>query len=152
MSDARQYFPLPSPFAMRRGGELIGAQIAYETWGTLSAKRDNAVLILTGLSPGAHAAANAADPSPGWWEEMLGTGKPIDTIRWFVICVNSLGSCKGSTGAASIDPHTGKEYRLDFPDLTLEDVGNAAFELARGLRIEKLACLIGNSMGGMSAL
>ena len=152
MPDARQYFALPSPFAMRRGGELIDAQVAYETWGTLNAARDNAILILTGLSPGAHAAANAADPSPGWWEEMLGPGKHIDSERWFVICVNSLGSCKGSTGPASIDPRTGKLYRLDFPDLTLEDVANAAFALVRGLGIERLACLIGNSMGGMSAL
>ncbi len=152
MPDATQFFALSSPFAMRRGGALTGARLAYETWGTLNAQRDNAVLILTGLSPGAHAASNATDPDPGWWEDMLGPGKPIDTNRWFAICVNSLGSCKGSTGPASIDPQTGKVYRLDFPDLTLEDIGNAAWELARGLGIEKLACLIGNSMGGMSAL
>lgn len=152
MPDARQYFPLPSPFSMRRGGTLVGAQLAYETWGTLDAARENAILILTGLSPGAHAASNATDPSPGWWEEMIGPGKHIDTRRWFVICVNSLGSCKGSTGPASTNPQTGKAYKLDFPDLTLEDVGNAAFEFVRGLGIGKLACLIGNSMGGMSAL
>ncbi|MEP6938417.1 MAG: homoserine O-acetyltransferase [Rudaea sp.] len=152
MPDARQYFALPSPFPMRRGGELADAEVAYETWGTLNATRDNAILILTGLSPGAHAAANAADPSPGWWEEMLGPGKHIDSDRWFVICVNSLGSCKGSTGPASVDPRTGNPYRLEFPDLTLEDVANAAFALVRGLGIERLACLIGNSMGGMSAL
>jgi homoserine O-acetyltransferase len=83
---------------------------------------------------------------------MLGPGKHIDTNRWFVICVNSLGSCKGSTGPASTNPLTGKEYRLDFPDLALEDVGESAFELVRGLGIDKPACLIGNSMGGMSAL
>ncbi|MFT3791690.1 MAG: homoserine O-acetyltransferase [Rudaea sp.] len=152
MPDARQYFFLPSPFAMRRGGALVGAQLAYETWGALDAVRGNAILILTGLSPGAHAASNAADPTPGWWEDMIGPGKPIDTDRWFVICVNSLGSCKGSTGPASINPQTDKVYKLDFPELTLEDVGNAAYELVRGLGIDKLACLIGNSMGGMSAL
>jgi homoserine O-acetyltransferase len=152
MSDARQYFSLPSPFAMRRGGELVDARLAYETWGTLNAARDNAILILTGMSPGAHAASSAADHAPGWWEDMLGPGKHIDTEHWFVICVNSLGSCKGSTGPASINPRTGKVYKLDFPELTLEDVGNSAFELVRGLGIEKLACLIGNSMGGMGAL
>jgi homoserine O-acetyltransferase len=152
MSDARQYFDLPSPFAMRRGAALIGAKVAYETWGTLNLARDNAILILTGLSPGAHAASNAADPSPGWWEDMLGPGKYIDTNRWFVVCVNSLGSSRGSTGAASTNPQTGKVYRLDFPDLTLEDVANAGHALVRGLGIDKLACLIGNSMGGMSAL
>ena len=152
MTDARQYFDLPSPFPMKRGGALTGARIAYETWGTLSPARDNAIFILTGLSPSAHAASNAADPSPGWWEEMIGPGKPIDSNRWFVICANTLGSCKGSTGPASIDPATGHLYRLTFPDLTLEDVANASFELVRGLGIERLACLLGNSMGGMSAL
>ena len=152
MTDARQYFELPSPFPMKRGGALIGARLAYETWGTLSPARDNAIVILTGLSPSAHAASSAADPSPGWWEEMIGPGKPIDTDRWFVICANTLGSCKGSTGPASIDPVTGQLYKLTFPDLTLEDVANASFELVRGLRIERLACLLGNSMGGMSAL
>src|SRR5215470_7813694 len=152
MTDARQYFDLPSPFAMKRGGALVGARLAYETWGTLSAAHDNAMFILTGLSPSAHAASNAGDPSPGWWEEMIGPGKPIDTNRWFVICANTLGSCKGSTGPASIDPATGAVYKLTFPDLTLEDVANASYELVRGLGVERLACLIGNSMGGMSGL
>jgi len=152
MSDARRYFDLSSPFAMKRGGSLVGARLAYETWGTLSAARDNAILILTGLSPSAHATSNADDPTPGWWEEMIGAGKPIDTDRWFVICANTLGSCKGSTGPADIDPATGAMYRLDFPELTLEDAANASHELVRGLGIETLACLLGNSMGGMTAL
>jgi homoserine O-acetyltransferase len=152
MSDARQYFALPSPFAMKRGGSLHSARIAYETWGQLNAARDNAVLILTGLSPSAHAASNAQDPSHGWWEGMLGPGKAIDTNRWFVICVNSLGSDKGSTCPASIDPATGEPYRLSFPDLSLEDVANAAHALVKSLGVEQLACLLGCSMGGMSAL
>src|SRR6185503_16025776 len=140
MADARKYFDLPSPFPMKRGGALTGARLAYETWGNLNPARDNAIFILTGLSPSAHAASNE-DASPGWWEEMLGPGKPIDTNRWFVICANTLGSCKGSTGPASIDPATGNVYKLTFPDLTLEDVANASFELVRGLGIERLACL-----------
>ncbi|MEO5625117.1 MAG: homoserine O-acetyltransferase [Dokdonella sp.] len=152
MSDARRWFTLSSPFRMKRGGELVGARLAYETWGTLGASRDNAILILTGLSPSAHAASNAQDPSPGWWEEMIGPGKPIDTDRWFVICVNTLGSCKGSTGPADPNPATGEPYRLDFPALTLEDAANASYELVRGIGIEKLACVLGNSMGGMTAL
>jgi len=152
MTAATQYFNLPSPFPMKRGGALTGARLAYETWGTLNSTRDNAIFILTGLSPGAHAASNAADPSPGWWEDMIGPGRHIDTKRWFVICANTLGSCKGSTGPASVDPVTGKVYKLAFPDLTLEDVANASFELVRHLGIDRLACLIGNSMGGMSAL
>ena len=152
MGDARQYFALPSPFAMKRGGELHGAHVAYETWGRLNAARDNALLILTGLSPSAHAASSAEDDSAGWWEAMLGEGKAIDTSRWFVICVNSLGSDKGSTCPASIDPVTGEAYRLNFPDLSLEDVANAAHAAVSDLGIKQLACLIGCSMGGMSAL
>jgi homoserine O-acetyltransferase len=152
MGDARQYFPLVSPFAMKRGGELQGAHVAYETWGELNATRDNAVLILTGLSPSAHAASNADDDAPGWWEAMLGNGHAIDTSRWFVICVNSLGSDKGSTCPASIDPATGEAYRLNFPELSLEDVANAAHAAVSSLGIRQLACLIGCSMGGMSAL
>ncbi len=152
MPDARRWFELSSPFRMKRGGALVGARLAYETWGTLSAARDNAIFILTGLSPSAHAASNADDPSPGWWEDMIGPGKYIDTNRWYVICANTLGSCKGSTGPAEINPATGEPYRLDFPELTLEDVANASHELVRSLGIERLACLLGNSMGGMSAL
>ena len=152
MPDARRWFALSSPFRMKRGGELVGARLAYETLGILNLARDNAVLILTGLSPSAHVAANALDPTPGWWEDMVGAGKPIDTDRWFVICANTLGSCKGSTGPTDINPLTGEPYRLDFPELTLEDVANASHELVRGLSIDRLACLVGNSMGGMSAL
>ena len=147
-----QWFQLPSPFLMKRGGQLHAARLAYETWGELDAAGGNAILILPGMSPDAHAAAHAADPSPGWWEWMLGPGKPIDTKRWFVICVNPLGSCKGSTGPASINPATGVPYRLDFPELTIEDGTDAAAALVRGLGIERLACVIGNSMGAMSAL
>ena len=147
-----RYVDLPSPFRMKRGGELHGARIAYETWGRLDAARGNALLILTGLSPDAHAAASDADPTPGWWEAMVGPGKPIDTDRWFVVCVNALGSCKGSTGPASIDPATGAPYRLAFPELSLEDCADAAAHVLRALGIDTLACLVGNSMGGMASL
>ena len=146
------WFELPSPFPMKRGGALHGARLAYETWGTLDAGRSNAILIVTGLSPDAHAASNAGNPEPGWWEWMLGPGKPIDTNRWFVVCVNSLGSCKGSTGPASTDPDSGTTYRLHFPELSIEDGADAALALVAGLGIERLACVIGNSMGGMTAL
>jgi homoserine O-acetyltransferase len=147
-----RFHALPSPFPMKRGGALHGARVAYETWGILNTARDNAILIVTGLSPDAHAAANDGNPEPGWWEAMLGPGKPIDTDRWFVVCVNSLGSCKGSTGPASTDPATGDLYRLGFPELSVEDGANAAFEVVRALGIEQLACVVGNSMGGMTAL
>jgi homoserine O-acetyltransferase len=147
-----QFHPLPSPFAMKRGGALHGARAAFETWGRLNAARDNAVLVVTGLSPDAHAASNPGNPEPGWWDAMLGPGKAIDTDRWFVICVNSLGSCKGSTGPASTNPATGEPYRLDFPELSVEDGAEAAYAVVRGLGIARLACIIGNSMGGMTAL
>jgi len=147
-----RWIKLPSPFAMKRGGVLHGAHIAFETWGELAPTRDNAILIVTGLSPDAHAAAHADNPAPGWWEAMLGPGKAIDTRRWYVICVNSLGSCKGSTGPASINPATGEPYRLDFPDLSIEDIADASAHVLHALGIEQLACVIGNSMGGMTAL
>ena len=151
-ADARRYRDLPSPFAMKRGGALHGARVAYETWGTLNAACDNAILVLTGLSPSAHMMSSEQDPAHGWWEGMAGPGKAIDTNRWFVICVNSLGSDKGSTCPASTNPATGEAYRLDFPELSLEDVANAAHVVVQALGIEKLACLIGCSMGGMAAL
>ena len=147
-----RFVALPSPFAFKRGGALHGARVAYETWGRLDADAGNAILILTGLSPNAHAASSATNPEPGWWEAMLGPGKSIDTDRWFVVCVNSLGSCKGSTGAASVDPATGQPYRLAFPDLSIEDGARAAHEVVKALGIAQLACVIGNSMGGMTAL
>lgn len=147
-----RFLDLPATLPMKRGGVLHGGRMAYETWGVLNPARDNAILILTGLSPDAHAASNDANPSAGWWEAMLGPGAAIDTTRWFVICVNALGSCKGSTGPASINPATGAAYRLDFPELSLEDVADAAAFVVSSLGIDRLACLIGNSMGGMAAL
>jgi homoserine O-acetyltransferase len=152
MSKARLTFTFPGEFAMYRGGSLMTPQVAYECWGTLNRARNNAVLIFTGLSPSAHAASSRDDPSPGWWEEIIGPGKPIDTRRYFVVCVNSLGSCFGSTGPASIDPATGKLYRLNFPVLSLEDVARAGYETLRHLDIERVHAVVGPSMGGMTTL
>ena len=139
-------------FVMHRNGYLESPTVAYETWGNLNEERDNAVIIFTGLSPSAHAASSPENPSAGWWEDMIGSGLPLDTDRYFVICVNSLGSCYGSTGPASINPETGEAYRLTFPTLSLEDVAEAGFEVVRQLGIEKIHSTIGCSMGGMSAL
>ncbi len=147
-----RFLDLPSPLPMKRGGALLGARMAYETWGAPNAAGDNAILILTGLSPDAHAASHADNPDAGWWEAMLGPGKPIDTDRWYVDCVNTLGSSTGSTGPASIDPATGRSYRLGFPDLSVEDCADAAAHVVHSLGIGRLACVIGNSMGGMVAL
>ena len=143
---------MPDPFPMWRGGTLHGARIAYETWGTLNAARDNALLLFTGLSPSAHAASSHEDPSAGWWERMIGPGLAIDTDQFFVICVNSLGSCFGSTGPASIDPATGKPYRLTFPDLSVEDIARAGHETVRSLGIQRVDTVMGSSLGGIVVL
>lgn len=143
---------LPGEFVTTSGACLRDVHLAYELHGRLDEARSNVVLVLTGLSPSAHIAAHQDDPSPGWWEEMVGVGKPIDTSRWHVICVNSLGSCKGSTGPASIDPRTGERYGLSFPAIVIEDIADAAAALVRGLGIERLACVVGSSMGAMTSL
>jgi homoserine O-acetyltransferase len=137
---------------MRHGGVLPEVDIVYETWGELHPGKDNVVLILTGLSPGAHAASSAEDPSPGWWEAILGPGYAIDTRRFHVVCVNSLGSCHGSTGPASTDPRTAKPYRMTFPVLNIEDIATAAREALRVLGITRLRAVVGPSLGGMTAL
>ena len=113
---------------------------------------ENAILLFTGLSPSAHAASSADDPSAGWWEDMIGSGLPLDTDRFFVVCINSLGSCFGSTGPASINPATRRRYGLDFPVLTLEDVAEGGFEVVKALGLKTLYATVGCSMGGMSAL
>ena len=152
MSNARRHFTYTGEFPLHRGGALHDPTFAYETWGKLDAARTNAVLIFTGLSPSAHAASSKEDPTPGWWEEIIGPGRPIDTRRYYVICINSLGSCFGSTGPASVDPLTGQLYRLTFPVLSLEDVARGGYELARHLGVERLYAVLGPSMGGMTAL
>ncbi len=143
---------LPKPLALRRGGVLHGVEIAYETWGRLAPSRDNVVLLCTGLSPSAHAASNATDPTPGWWEDMVGPGKALDSDRFHIICVNSLGSCFGSTGPASLDPATGERYGRRFPVLSVEDIARAAHEALHALGIERVHAVVGNSLGGFTAL
>ncbi len=152
MSKARKTVTLDGPFRMHRGGCIQSPTLAYETWGELDAERSNAILVFSGLSPSAHAASSSEDQSPGWWEDMIGSGLPLDSDRFFIICVNSLGSCFGSTGPASVDPVTGKPYRLDFPVLTLEDVAEGAWGVVQHLGIDKLHAVVGCSMGGMSGL
>ena len=147
-----QSVTLQGHFDMWRGGQLQSPTIAYETWGELEDGGANAILMFTGLSPSAHAASSPDNPDPGWWQEMVGPSLPFDTDRYFVICVNSLGSCFGSTGAASVNPATGRRYRLDYPVLTLQDVAAGGYEVLRHLGVERLYSVVGNSMGGMSAL
>ncbi|MDH5184045.1 MAG: homoserine O-acetyltransferase [Gammaproteobacteria bacterium] len=149
---ATRYAHITTEFPMHRGGSLPQLTIAYETWGQLNADKSNALFIFTGLSPSAHAASNERDASLGWWEFMIGPGKAIDTDDYFVICMNSLGSCFGSTGPASLNPDTQKAYRLAFPELAIEDIANAGFRLLQHLHIKQLDTLLGVSLGGMSAL
>ncbi|MBL8199386.1 MAG: homoserine O-acetyltransferase [Chromatiales bacterium] len=152
MTTARQFFQFPGRFGMFRGGHLDRPVIAYETWGRLNAARDNAIAIFTGMSPSAHATSSPEDPAPGWWEEIVGPSRPIDTRRYFVVCINSLGSCFGSTGPASPDPATGRPYGVSFPVLSLEDVANAGKAVIDHLGIDCLHSIVGPSMGGMTAL
>lgn len=152
MSSARKSFVYDGDFRMHRGGQLQSPTMAFETWGDLNEAKDNSILIFGGLSPSAHAASSAADPAAGWWEEMIGSGLPLDTDHYFVICVNSLGSCFGSTGPASIDPATSERYQMTFPVLTLEDVADSACLVVDHLGIETVHTVIGCSMGGMSGL
>ncbi|MGH8279476.1 MAG: homoserine O-acetyltransferase MetX [Gammaproteobacteria bacterium] len=151
-SSARRFVELAGRFPMHLGGELAQVQLAYETWGKLAADRSNVLLLFTGLSPSAHAASSPLDPTPGWWEEMLGPGKPLDTQRYYVVCVNSLGSCHGTTGPASSNPETGKPYALGFPTLTVEDIAASAHAALQTLGIPKVQVAMGPSLGGMSAL
>jgi homoserine O-acetyltransferase len=152
MANASKTVQVPGRFAMHRGGYLESPTIAYETWGTLQGTGENAILLFTGLSPSAHAASSSGNPAAGWWEDMIGSGLPLDSDRFFIICINSLGSCFGSTGPASINPATGERYRLSFPVLTLEDVADGGYEVLKHLGLDRLHTTIGCSMGGMSAL
>jgi homoserine O-acetyltransferase len=151
MGSSRKFHQAKGPFKMRHG-HLESPTIAYETWGELNFQKDNGILLFTGLSPSAHAASSEVDPSSGWWEQMVGESKPIDTTKYFVICINSLGSCFGSTGPTSINPETGERYRLNFPVLTIEDIARSGHEVVRALGLDRLHAVVGASMGGMTSI
>ncbi len=152
MEQPRPTIQLPEPYVMHRGGVLPEVHIAYETWGKLNAARDNVILIFTGMSPDAHAASSPMCPRAGWWEYMIGPGKALDTERFHIICVNSLGSCFGSTGPGSINPCSGQPYGPDFPMLSIEDVACTAKLALQQMGIERVHAIVGPSMGGMTAL
>ncbi len=127
--------------------------LAYETYGALNRDKSNAILVAHALSGDAHAAGfHEGESAPGWWEVMIGPGKAFDTDRYFVICSNVIGGCKGSTGPSSMNRLTGKPYGLDFPVITIADMVEAQRHLVDHLGIEKLLCVTGGSMGGMQAL
>ncbi len=139
----------------RRGGTLSPVTVTYETYGQLSEARDNAVLVCHALSGDAHAAGyydTGPGEKPGWWDILIGPGKPLDTDRYFVICSNFLGSCYGTTGPTSTNPATGELYGLDFPFFTIRDMVEVQRWLIDHLQIDTLLAVIGGSMGGMQAL
>jgi homoserine O-acetyltransferase len=149
-----QSMQFDEPLALQSGASIRGYSLAYETYGSLNADRSNAVLICHALNASHHVAGIYAgqDKSQGWWDTMIGPGKPVDTDRFFVIGVNNLGSCFGSTGPMHINPDTGQVYGADFPVVTVEDWVDAQARLLDGLGIQTLAAVMGGSLGGMQAL
>ena len=149
-----QLFRFDSPLQLSSGASIDGYSLMCETYGQLNAARSNAVLICHALNASHHVAGTHADDpnSLGWWDNMVGPGKPVDTNRFFVVGVNNLGSCFGSTGPMSIDPASGKPYGASFPVVTVEDWVNAQVRLADVLGIERWAAVMGGSLGAMQAL
>ncbi|HVR88401.1 MAG TPA: homoserine O-acetyltransferase [Candidatus Limnocylindria bacterium] len=164
-----QVADLAEPLGLDSGATLAPVRIAYETYGRLSASRDNVILVCHALSGDAHAAGWSDDPDApttvdgvgaaqrargglGWWDGMIGPGKAFDTDRYFVVCSNLIGSCRGSTGPGSIDTRSGREYGASFPVLTVADMVRAQRLLLRELGIERLLAVSGGSLGGMQAL
>lgn len=145
-------FHHPEPFQLDYGGVLPEFDIAYETWGELNANKSNAILLHTGLSASSHAHSTPSNTAEGWWERFIGSGKAIDTDKYFVICTNVIGGCYGSTGPSSIDPTDGQVYGTRFPILSIFDMVRAQFKLLDQLGIQKLYASVGSSMGGMQSI
>ena len=142
------------PLSLQSGASIANYNLVVETYGQLNAKKDNAVLICHALNASHHVAGVSADnpENIGWWDNMVGPGKPVDTNKFFVIGVNNLGSCFGSTGPMSINPATGKPYGASFPVVTVEDWVNAQARVADHFQIDKFAAVMGGSLGGMQAM
>ena len=148
------WFRSDTPITLKSGEQLPGFGLIYETYGQLNATASNAVLVCHALSGGHHVAGVYADSprNTGWWDNLVGPGKPLDTNKFFVVGVNNLGGCYGSTGPLSINPRTGKRYGADFPLLTVDDWVAAQARLSDHLGIDTWAAVIGGSLGGMQAL
>ena len=144
---------LDQPLPLESGAVLAAPEIAYETYGTLSAARDNAVLVCHALTGDQHVTGrHPRSGKPGWWSRLVGPGLPIDPARHFVVCANVLGGCMGSSGPASLDPATGAPYAMRFPVITIRDMVRAQAALLDQLGVARLAAVVGGSMGGMQAL
>lgn len=149
-----KYIKFDEQLSLESGKTLSSYTLAYETYGELNERKDNAILVCHALSGDAHAAGKYTneDKKPGWWDFLIGEGKVLDTNKYFVICSNVIGSCRGSTGPASINPETDKQYGLSFPFVTISDMVRAQVRLVDYFEIDKLFAVIGGSMGGMQAL
>lgn len=149
-----QYAAFDTELRLESGRVLGPLTLAYETYGTLNAERSNAILATHAWTGDAHAAGyhSEEDRKPGWWDNMIGPGKVLDTDRYFVICSNTIGSCKGSTGPASTNPRTGRPYRLSFPVVMVRDMVRAQQLLLDELQIPRLLSVVGGSMGAMQAV
>ncbi len=144
----------PNELQLDSGAKLGPVTLAYETYGKLNADKSNVVLILHALSGDSHVAGyyKPEDEKPGWWDNMVGPGKGIDTDKYFVVCSNIIGSCMGSTGPCTINPKTVLPYGLDFPVVTIGDMVKAQKALMDQLEIEQILCVVGGSIGGMQLL
>lgn len=147
-----QRVKLEGPLELEQGGRLAEVEVVYETYGQLSPQRDNAILVCHALSGDSHVAQHEPGDALGWWEILVGPGKPIDTDRYFVICPNILGGCRGTTGPNSIDPETGCPYGADFPVITVGDMVEVQRRLVDRLGIERLLAVVGGSLGGHMVL
>lgn len=149
-----ELFHPPHPLELESGGTFGPITVAYETYGELSERRDNAIFVCHALTGDAHVAGkhHPDDKKPGWWDALIGPGRALDTNRYFVICANVLGGCQGTTGPSSINPATGHPYGLAFPFITVGDMVAVHLDLARTLGIEQLLAVIGGSLGGMQVL
>ncbi|MGH8466033.1 MAG: homoserine O-acetyltransferase MetX, partial [Pseudomonas sp.] len=151
---AAQCLHFDEPLPLRSGKSIASYDLMVETYGTLNADRSNAVLICHALSGDHHAAGyhSESDSKPGWWENCIGPGKTIDTNQFFVVCLNNLGGCAGSTGPSSINPETGKYYGPDFPVIAVRDWVLSQLRLMERLGIEQWAAVVGGSLGGMQVM
>jgi homoserine O-acetyltransferase/O-succinyltransferase len=152
MGKASLIYKHPKALELECGTKLSNVEISYETYGTLNKSKSNAILICHALSGDAHVTEHPKDKTKGWWNDLIGPGKPIDTKKYFVICSNTIGSCRGSTGPMSINSRTKKEYGLKLPVITIGDMVNAQEALISYLGIDILTAVVGGSMGGMQAL